>query len=81
MARRKEEDAISLDKAQRHQAVLALQEWFHTEREEEIGGLQADMLVDMILKKIAPMIYNAAIADMQRFMQEKIEESFILLKE
>ncbi len=81
MVKRKQEDKIILDKPQRQQAVADLKDWFLKEREEEIGGLQADMLLDLILARIAPMVYNAAITDMQHFMLEKIEESFILVRD
>jgi uncharacterized protein (DUF2164 family) len=57
-----------------------LQDWFLKEREEEIGGLQAQVLLDFLLLKLGPVIYNQAISDMQAFMQEKVEESFGLLK-
>lgn len=77
--KRGEDESIILEKPQRQQAVLYLQQWFRDERDEEIGNLQSEMLLDYLLERIGPFVYNAAISDMQRFLLEKVEESYILL--
>lgn len=79
--KRGEDESITLKKPQRQQAVLYLQQWFRDERDEEIGNLQSEMLLDYFLERIGPLVYNAAISDMQRFLLEKVEESYILLRD
>jgi uncharacterized protein (DUF2164 family) len=39
--------------------------------EQDIGDLQASLLLDFCLKEIGPSIYNRAIADAQAYFQER----------
>jgi len=40
--------------------------------EQEIGDLKAGMLLDFCLQEIGPTIYNLAIADAQKYFQERV---------
>ena len=80
MGKIRADDKIELSKEQYKLCIAELQDWFRKEREEEIGGLQAQILLDFLLLKLGPFIYNQTISDMHKFMQEKVEESFGLLK-
>lgn len=65
---------IELSKEQKKQAVQDIKEYFARERGEEIGDLAGGIILDFIIEKIGPYIYNQAIADIQKFMSEKIED-------
>lgn len=67
---------IKLNKEQYDGAVEELKNYFVNEREESIGDLQSRLMMDFILEKIGPAIYNQAIYDMQRYMNEKIEDMY-----
>lgn len=67
---------IKLNKEQYDGAVEELKNYFVNEREESIGNLQSRLMMDFILEKIGPAIYNQAIYDMQRYMNEKIEDMY-----
>lgn len=47
--------------------------FFETERDEQIGEIAAEAILDSILIEIAPKIYNQAIRDTQNIVKEKLE--------
>ena len=57
-----------------------LQNYYSAEREEELSEFQAGLLLEFILSDIGVYIYNQAIADAQKLMQQKTDELFILEK-
>ena len=67
---------IELEKLQYEQATQQLQRYFENEREQSIGILQARLLLDFFLEKIGPDVYNKAVADMQTFLYEKIDDLY-----
>jgi len=56
--------------------IKELQDYFENERGESIGVLQARLLLDFIIENIGPAIYNLAIADMQKYLFDKIEDLY-----
>ncbi len=42
--------------------------------EQEIGDLKASMLLDFVLREIGPTIYNHAVSDVQKVMQERVAD-------
>lgn len=42
--------------------------------EQDIGDLQAGLLLDFCLKEIGPSIYNRAIADAQAYLQGRVAD-------
>ncbi|SDN65956.1 DUF2164 domain-containing protein [Acetanaerobacterium elongatum] len=73
-------DEIKLLEDERRAAVFHLQEYFERELEYELGGLPAEMLLDFILLKIGPSIYNQGIIDAQQYITDRAEEMYGLLK-
>lgn len=61
-----------LPKEQKQQVVRRIQDYFLEEREEELGGLAAELLLDFMIKEIGPVIYNQAIKDATRLVGEKM---------
>ena len=57
-----------------------LQNYYSAERDEELSEFQAGLLLEFILSDIGVYIYNQAIADAQKLMQQKAEELFTLEK-
>ncbi len=57
-----------------------LQNYYSAERDEELSEFQAGLLLEFILSDIGVYIYNQAIADAQKLMQQKTEELFTLEK-
>lgn len=65
---------IPLSDEARRDAVATLQRFFHDERDETIGELQAGFLLDTILTDIGPVIYNQAVRDVQASLLRTVSE-------
>jgi uncharacterized protein (DUF2164 family) len=72
-------EKLELEKEQRQDAKADIQDWFYKERGEELGNLGADMMLDFIMDKIAPYIYNKAIGDAQKFMSDRVDDMYALM--
>lgn len=75
-------EQLDLSKEQKKQAINEIKAFFASEREEEIGDLAAEIILDFIAEKIGPYYYNKAISDVQKFMNEKIDDlyGFMIIK-
>ena len=54
--------------------VASLKRYFKEQRDEDLGDLQAKLLLDFIVKEIAPSIYNSAIVDAQTFLRDRVAD-------
>jgi uncharacterized protein (DUF2164 family) len=72
-------EKVELEKEKRKDAVMEIQDYFYKERGEELGNLGADIMLDFILEKIAPYIYNKAIEDAQKYMTDRVEDMYSLM--
>ena len=52
----------------------SIKRYFTENLDDEIGDLQASLLLEFCLKEIGPSVYNQAIADARKFMAEKIDQ-------
>lgn len=71
---------IELSPDKKRQLIAEMQGFFLERRDEEIGGLFAELLLDFMLEKIGPGVYNQAIQDACAFMNEKVEDLYGLEK-
>jgi len=55
-------------------AIASLRRYFDEHLDQEIGELKARMMLEFILKEFGPTIYNAAIADAQTYMRERVSD-------
>lgn len=51
--------------------IHSLQRYAEEELEHPLSALQARWLLDFILAEVGPSVYNRAIADAQRYLQER----------
>lgn len=79
MAKEKKIPPIKLTAEQKSDAIEQIRYYFLTERDEEMGNLGAEMLLDFITEKIGKHYYNQGITEAQRFVSEKTEDLFGLL--
>ncbi|HEY7234440.1 MAG TPA: DUF2164 domain-containing protein [Gemmatimonadaceae bacterium] len=54
--------------------LTSIKRYFTEQREEEIGDLQAKLLLDFVLAEIGPSIYNAAITDAQVYLRDRVAD-------
>lgn len=71
---------IKLSKESKTQIIADIQKYFMDEREEEMGSLSAELLLQFMIEKIGPTIYNEAIRDAHFLISKKIEDLYGLEK-
>ena len=67
-------DRIKLTKEKRDDMISAIKYYFLKEREEEIGDLASNLILDFIIKEIAPEFYNQGVYDSQKYMSDRVED-------
>ncbi|AHF06425.1 DUF2164 family protein [Desulfitobacterium metallireducens] len=71
---------LKLDKEKRQEMIRTLQVYFLNEREEELGDLAADLLLEFIIDKLAFEFYNQGVYDSYKFMSERTEDLLGIIK-
>lgn len=62
---------IKLKKEVEQTLIESIRRYVSENMENEIGELQATLFLQYCLEEIGPCIYNSAVADAQRYVQEK----------
>jgi uncharacterized protein (DUF2164 family) len=62
---------IKLAKDVQQRLIASLQRYVSENFETDIGELQASLFLQFCTEEIAPAVYNQAISDAQRYMQER----------
>jgi uncharacterized protein (DUF2164 family) len=65
---------IKVTKERRREMIAEIKNFFSKEREEEIGDLAAGIILDFILEKIAPELYNQGVDDSYRYIKDAAED-------
>ncbi len=65
-------NVITLETKAKKQAVASIRRYFAENLEQDIGDLKAGLLLDYFLREIGPCVYNAAIADAQVFVRDRL---------
>lgn len=55
-------------------AVASIRRYFSEQLDQEVGELQARLLLEFVLKEIAPSVYNAAITDAQIYLRDRVAD-------
>jgi len=63
-----------LPKETRVRLIASIRRYFEENMEEEIGELQASLLLEFCLKEIGPSVYNHAVRDAQAQMLDKVTD-------
>lgn len=63
---------ITLPDDARKQAVASIKRYVLEELDQDIGELKAGIMLEYFLKEIAPSVYNAAIADAQTYIRDRL---------
>ena len=64
--------SIDIPDDTRQTAIASLQRYFDEHMEEPLGNLGAKTLLDYFIKEIGPLVYNQAVADVQRHLQQRV---------
>jgi uncharacterized protein (DUF2164 family) len=74
------ENAVKITKEQRDEMITGIKHYFLKKREEEIGDLQAGLMLDFILEELAPEFYNQGVLDSYMYMKDTIEDLLSIRK-
>ena len=72
---------ITFTADQKDRMVSKIKSYFEDELQQEIGGFEAEFLIDFFAKEIGPYFYNRGLFDAQQVLTEKIEEVGYVLQE
>lgn len=64
--------SIDIPDDARQTAMASLQRYFDEHLEEPLGNLGAQALLEFVIAEIGPVVYNQAVADVQRHLQQRI---------
>lgn len=62
-----------LNEEQKRNAVRAIIDFYTTERDEEIGVIAAEEILDVVLQTAGDFIYNRGVKDGIKVMKERFE--------
>lgn len=66
--------AITLSNDDTSKALASIRRYFAEQMDQDVGELQARLLLDFFLGEIAPAVYNAAIGDAQTYMRDRVAD-------
>jgi len=66
--------AIELTPIETDEAVASLQRFFREEHEQELSDLRARLLLDYVMKELAPLAYNRGVKDAEQYFRRHTEE-------
>jgi uncharacterized protein (DUF2164 family) len=62
---------ITFSKDVKQRLIASIQRYVSENLETDIGELQSSLFLQFCMEEIGPAVYNQAISDAQRYMQEK----------
>ena len=65
---------IELSDAEREIAVDKIQKYFSTELDQEIGGFEAQFLLEFFGKEFGALFYNQGLYDAQTVFKDKLDD-------
>jgi uncharacterized protein (DUF2164 family) len=65
---------VALSDDTTEKALASIRRYAAEQLDQEIGELQARLLLEFFLKEIAPSVYNAAIADAQTYLRDRVAD-------
>ena len=72
---------IKFSKEEIDRIVSKIKVYFNDELDQEIGGFEAEFLIDFFSKEIGPYFYNRGLSDAQALFSEKADELSYLVQE
>jgi len=72
-------ERITLSKEKKAEMILAIKNYFLDERDEEIGDLAANLILNFIVKELAPEFYNQGVYDAYKYINDMSEDLLAIL--
>lgn len=65
---------IELNAQEANEAIHSLKKYFTSELDAELSDLRAKLLLDYIVKEIAPIAYNLGVKHAEEFLRKHLED-------
>ncbi|MEH6625239.1 MAG: DUF2164 domain-containing protein [Motiliproteus sp.] len=65
---------IKFSKEEVDRVVSKVKGYFNDELDQDIGGFEAEFLIDFFAKEIGPYFYNRGLSDANTLFSEKVDE-------
>lgn len=65
---------FNLSKDKREELKNEIKEYFYEEREEELGDLASDMILEFFIDKLAIEFYNEGVYDSYKYMTDRVDD-------
>ena len=65
---------IKISKEKKAKMIVDIQKYFLEERDEDLGDLASDMVLDFFIENLAPEFYNQGVQDAYVYMRDRIED-------
>ncbi|GFZ83399.1 hypothetical protein GCM10011403_28810 [Pseudohongiella nitratireducens] len=72
---------IELSREQTDHLVSKIKDYFEQELDQDIGGFEAEFLIQFLAREVGPYFYNRGLTDAQVLLNEKIEDLGYMLEE
>lgn len=69
---------IKLNPENREAMRSKIVKYFSEEREEDLGELASQLILDFFVEELAPSIYNQGVEDAYTYSRDKLEDLFAL---
>jgi len=66
--------SLALDADRRSRLIEDFQAFFLDELELELSAFRAEHVLDFALKALGPQVYNQAVQDARKFLQQKLDD-------
>jgi uncharacterized protein (DUF2164 family) len=66
--------SLELTTQESQEAMHSLKRYFTAELDVELSELKAKLLLDYLMKELAPLAYNRGVADAESFFRNKLED-------
>ena len=73
-------NSVKLTKEKRQYMISEIKSYFLKERDEELGDLASNMILDFIIEKLSPEFYNQGVLDSYSFINERCEDLLAIQK-
>jgi len=71
---------FDLSNEKREEMTNIIQDYVQREHSEHFGNLEAMLLLDFFIKKLAPSFYNMGVEDSHTYMTDKLDDIFEIEK-
>jgi uncharacterized protein (DUF2164 family) len=65
---------IDLSDDKKREAIVQLQNLFRREFDEQLSDFRANLVLEVFLEKLCPVIYNQAVQDARSYLQRKLDD-------